>query len=118
LLKTAVSQQGRAPARSRTPGDTDQHQLFRKRHPRLRQKKISGGTVRDDGRDARDIMLGLAKTCMKLTGDRSGRKPSYQAPAITQGCIILSPVRDPMTLAGNVVSTFRMKLERHDPLPT
>jgi hypothetical protein len=28
--------------------------------------KISGGTVSDRGRDARDIMLGLAKTCMKL----------------------------------------------------
>ena len=39
LLETAVSQQGRAPARSRTPGDTDQHQLFRKRHPRLRHEK-------------------------------------------------------------------------------
>jgi Transposase IS66 family len=30
------------------------------------KRKISGGTVSDQGRDARDIMLGLAKTCMKL----------------------------------------------------
>jgi hypothetical protein len=43
------------------------------------KRKISGGTVSDQGRDARDIMLGLAKTCMKLKlsfydfiGDRLG----------------------------------------------
>jgi len=30
------------------------------------KRNISGGTVSDKGRDARDIMLGLAKTCMKL----------------------------------------------------
>ena len=30
------------------------------------KRTISGGTVSDNGRDARDIMLGLAKTCMKL----------------------------------------------------
>ena len=30
------------------------------------KRKISGGTVSDSGHDARDIMLGLAKTCMKL----------------------------------------------------
>jgi hypothetical protein len=30
------------------------------------KRKISGGTVSVNGRDARDIMLGLAKTCMKL----------------------------------------------------
>jgi hypothetical protein len=30
------------------------------------KRKISGGTVSHRGRDARDIMLGLAKTCMKL----------------------------------------------------
>jgi hypothetical protein len=30
------------------------------------KRKVSGGTVSDRGRDARDIMLGLAKTCMKL----------------------------------------------------
>ena len=26
----------------------------------------SGGTISDKGREARDVMLGLAKTCMKL----------------------------------------------------
>jgi hypothetical protein len=43
------------------------------------KRKISGGTVSAKGRDARDIMLGLAKTCMKLKlsfydfiGDRLG----------------------------------------------
>jgi hypothetical protein len=30
------------------------------------KRKISGGTVSDKGRDARDVMLGLAKTCAKL----------------------------------------------------
>src|SRR5262250_759989 len=30
------------------------------------KRKISGGTVSDKGRDTRDIMLGLAKTCMRL----------------------------------------------------
>jgi hypothetical protein len=30
------------------------------------KRKISGGTVSPQGRDARNIMLGLAKTCMKL----------------------------------------------------
>jgi transposase len=30
------------------------------------KRKISGGTVSDKGREARDVTLGLAKTCMKL----------------------------------------------------
>ena len=30
------------------------------------KRKISGGTVSDKGREARNVMLGLAKTCMKL----------------------------------------------------
>jgi len=30
------------------------------------KRKISGGTVSDRGRNARDVMLGLAKTCKKL----------------------------------------------------
>jgi hypothetical protein len=30
------------------------------------KRKISGGTVSEKGRQARDVMLGLAKTCMKL----------------------------------------------------
>jgi hypothetical protein len=43
------------------------------------KRKVSGGTVSDNGRDARDVMLGLAKTCAKLKirffdylGDRLG----------------------------------------------
>jgi hypothetical protein len=43
------------------------------------KRKISGGTVSEKGRDARDVMLGLTKTCMKLKlsfydflGDRLG----------------------------------------------
>ncbi|HXZ16396.1 MAG TPA: hypothetical protein VEH77_10565, partial [Roseiarcus sp.] len=30
------------------------------------KRKVSGGTVGDKGRAARDVMLGLAKTCAKL----------------------------------------------------
>jgi len=30
------------------------------------KRKVSGGTVSDKGRDARDVMLGLYKTCRKL----------------------------------------------------
>jgi len=46
--QTAVSQQGRAPARLSNARRTDQHQLFRKRHPRLRhEKKNLRGTVSD-----------------------------------------------------------------------
>jgi hypothetical protein len=30
------------------------------------KRKISGGTVSERGREARDVMLGLYKTCKKL----------------------------------------------------
>ncbi len=30
------------------------------------KRKISGGTMSDEGRQARDVMLGLMKTCRKL----------------------------------------------------
>jgi len=43
------------------------------------KRKISGGTVSEKGRSARDVMLGLMKTCAKLRlsffdyiGDRLG----------------------------------------------
>jgi len=59
------------------------------------KRKISGGTVSDKGRDARDIMLGLAKTCMKLKvsfydflGDRlgvSGQKIPLNRPGFAGG---------------------------------
>ncbi len=52
------------------------------------KRKISGGTVSEKGRDARDVMLGLAKTCMKLKlsfydfiGDRLGI-PGPKIPAL------------------------------------
>jgi transposase len=54
------------------------------------KRKISGGTVSDRGRDARDIMLGLAKTCMKLKlsfyeflGSRLGL-PAAQIPNLAE----------------------------------
>ena len=58
--------------------------------PSSLKRKISGGTVSDRGRDARDIMLGLAKTCMKLKlsfyeffGDRLGI-PGAQIPHLAE----------------------------------
>ena len=51
------------------------------------KRKISGGTVSERGRDARDVMLGLYKTCKKLRisfyqflGDRLGIPGSKIAP--------------------------------------
>ena len=49
------------------------------------KRKISGGTVSLKGRDARDIMLGLAKTCMKLNlsfYDFLGSRLGIQGPQI------------------------------------
>src|SRR3954471_13278274 len=50
------------------------------------KRKISGGTMSAAGRDARDVMLGLMKTCGKLgvwfftyLGDRWGRNASVSA---------------------------------------
>ena len=47
------------------------------------KRKISGGTMSEAGRDARDVMLGLMKTCRKLSvsffaylGDRLGLNTS------------------------------------------
>ncbi len=58
------------------------------------KRKISGGTVSDKGRDARDVMLGLAKTCMKLKvsfyafiGDRLG----LPGPKIPDLATLVSP---------------------------
>jgi transposase len=56
------------------------HQRVRKRYSFLcHQAQISGGTISLDGRIARDVMLGLSKTCRKLgisfyqfLGDRLG----------------------------------------------
>jgi Transposase IS66 family len=49
------------------------------------KRKISGGTVSDRGRDARDIMLGLDKTCRKLKlsfYDFLGSRLGLQGPQI------------------------------------
>lgn len=58
------------------------------------KRKISGGTVSNKGRDARDVMLGLAKTCMKLKvsfyefiGDRLG----IPGPKIPDLATLVSP---------------------------
>ena len=49
------------------------------------KRKISGGTMSEAGRDARDVMLGLMKTCRKLgvsffvyLGDRLGLNTAVQ----------------------------------------
>ena len=44
------------------------------------------------------------------TRQRLFGEPDRQASAISQGCIIFAPVRNSMTLGGNVASAFRMKL--------
>jgi hypothetical protein len=57
------------------------------------------------------LMALSTRRCSRLglpTGDRFGREPDGEAAAITQGCIILSQVRDPMTLVGNAASAFRI----------
>jgi hypothetical protein len=49
------------------------------------KRKISGGTVSEKGRQARDVMLGLAKTCMKLKipfFDYLGARLGLPGPAI------------------------------------
>jgi hypothetical protein len=52
---------------------------MRRRTTWVIKRKISGGTMSADGRMARDVMLGLSKTCRKLRlsffdslGDRLG----------------------------------------------
>ena len=49
------------------------------------KRKISGGTMSEAGRNARDVMLGLMKTCRKLgvsffvyLGDRLGLNTAVQ----------------------------------------
>ena len=49
------------------------------------KRKISGGTVSENGRQARDAMLGLAKTCMNLKipfFDYLGARLGIPGPAI------------------------------------
>ncbi|MEL4374845.1 hypothetical protein AAE521_07690 [Brucella cytisi] len=61
----------------------------------IRQRKISGGTMSNDGRIARDTMLGLMKTCKKLRlsfwhylGDRLGISSQQTAIPELAGLII------------------------------
>ena len=58
------------------------------------KRKISGGTVSEKGRQARDVMLGLAKTCMKLKipfFDYLGRRLGIPGPDIPQLATLVSP---------------------------
>jgi Transposase IS66 family len=58
------------------------------------KRKISGGTVSEKGRQARDVMLGLAKTCMKLKipfFDYLGRRLGIPGPDIPNLATLVSP---------------------------
>ncbi len=58
------------------------------------KRKISGGTVSEKGRQARDVMLGLAKTCKKLKipfFDYLGARLGIPGPAIPQIATLVSP---------------------------
>ena len=58
------------------------------------KRKISGGTVSDKGRQARDVMLGLAKTCMKLKipfFDYLGHRLGIPGPEIPHLATLVSP---------------------------
>ncbi len=58
------------------------------------KRKISGGTVSENGRQARDAMLGLAKTCMKLKipfFDYLGARLGIPGPAIPRLETLVSP---------------------------
>lgn len=58
------------------------------------KRKISGGTVSEKGRQARDVMLGLAKTCKKLKipfFDYLGRRLGIPGPDIPNLATLVSP---------------------------
>ena len=59
------------------------------------KRKISGGTVSEKGREARDAMLGLAKTCKKLKipfFDYLGARLGIPGPDIPDLATLVSPV--------------------------
>ena len=63
------------------------------------KRRISGGTMSADGRQARDVMLGLMKTCQKLgisffayLGDRLGLNRSAERIPILPGLVARKPV--------------------------
>ncbi len=58
------------------------------------KRKISGGTVSEKGRQARDVMLGLAKTCRKLKipfFDYLGRRLGIPGPDIPNLATLVRP---------------------------
>ncbi len=58
------------------------------------KRKVSGGTVSESGRIARDVMLGLAKTCKKLKipfFQYLGARLGIPGPAIPQLATLVSP---------------------------
>jgi hypothetical protein len=58
------------------------------------KRKVSGGTVSDRGRDARDVMIGLAKTCAKLKipfFDYLGARLGIPGPLIPNLATLLRP---------------------------
>ena len=58
------------------------------------KRKVSGGTVSDRGRDARDVMIGLAKTCTKLKipfFDYLGARLGIKGPLIPNLATLLRP---------------------------
>jgi hypothetical protein len=58
------------------------------------KRKVSGGTVSDRGRDARDVMIGLAKTCAKLKipfFDYLGARLGIKGPLIPNLAALLRP---------------------------
>jgi Transposase IS66 family len=58
------------------------------------KRKISGGTVSGRGRHARDVMLGLAKTCKKLKipfFDYLGARLEIPGPAVPHLATLVSP---------------------------
>ena len=67
FVETPARAQGRTLARPRAAGHPAQHQRLRKRHPRLRHQAQNFRRNRQrKAREARDVMLGPAKTCTKL----------------------------------------------------
>jgi hypothetical protein len=53
------------------------------------KRKVSGGTMSEDGRTARDVLLGLMKTCRKLGVSfyrYLGTACEYQAPCPSHSC--------------------------------
>jgi hypothetical protein len=58
------------------------------------KRKISGGTISEKGRNARDVMLGLAKTCAKLGVsffDYLGRRLGIPGPEIEPLAVLVNP---------------------------